>query len=629
VAPPALSSEELEAIRDAGALLERAWELEPPLRLSERTAALNRLERLLAEDPQPAPPERSWELELRAERAIDTARMLKPEQAQELADAILADAEEHQGIAIARALMARGRALAWTGTGGATRRADRVFVEVAERFRELGRTEWHGHAIFWRGHTIYFQNGDLLRARELMAEALGILGDDSLLRATVLTFYADVLTGLGEWAGAEAALAEAGELAERDDDAKTRAYVAWGRALIASGRGDALATERLVREAVRDGGDWFETHIGLTFLAAAAEMLDRVGLGEEARSYLDQALARDPVDEFVRQAQATLLARSGDPMEALDALQRLAQGEWLEKRLIWRHTLLTAWATFRAGRDTAGELAARALEQVVSSGGGLVVALSTERDLVRALAPLAEQAGSPLARELLLDGRELLVRLFGTTRVSTADGRALALPAGKPGELVRILALHEHGLPVEVVLDAFFPDATPASARQRLRQILTRLKSAAGDVVVRTGETLALRPAWVDARDFTVAADRVRTARGPRAVQLAYAALALRAGPLLPADPYAAWADHARDQTEYRHLELLDLVAEDASARGAHQEALTALDAAVTEDPHDTQRYSAIAEQLLALGRHATAQYLAQRAGIELDEEPPPPADGG
>jgi DNA-binding SARP family transcriptional activator len=110
-------------------------------------------------------------------------------------------------------------------------------------------------------------------------------------------------------------------------------------------------------------------------------------------------------------------------------------------------------------------------------------------------------------------------------------------------------------------------------------------------------------------------------------VQLAYAALALHAGPLLPADRYAAWAEEARDQAEYRHLELLDLVAADASARGAHQEALTALDAAVAEDPHDTERYSAIAEQLLALGRHATAQYLAQRAGIKLDDESPPAGD--
>jgi DNA-binding SARP family transcriptional activator len=436
-----------------------------------------------------------------------------------------------------------------------------------------------------------------------------------------------VLTTTGEYAAAEQACAEAGDLAASDDDDKTLAYVAWSRAIIASSRGDALTTERLLREAMREGSSWFETHIGATFLAAAAEMLDRVGLGDEARSYLGQAFSREPDDEFVRQARATLLARSGDPMEALDALQGLAQGEWLEKRLLWRHTLLTAWATFRAGRDTAGELAARALEQVASSGGGLVVALSTERDLVRALAPLAEQAGSPLARELLLGERELIVRLFGTTRVIAADGRRLPLPAGKPGELVRLLALHEHGLPLEVVLDAFFPEAAPASARQRLRQILTRLRAAAGDIVVRTGETLTLRPAWVDAREFTLAADRVRTARGPRAVQLAYAALALHTGPLLPADRYAAWAEEARDQAEYRHLELLDLVASDASARGAHQEALTALDAAVAEDPHDTQRYSAIAEQLLALGRHATAQYLAQRAGIELEDEAPPPSE--
>ncbi len=306
-------------------------------------------------------------------------------------------------------------------------------------------------------------------------------------------------------------------------------------------------------------------------------------------------------------------------MQALDALQELTRGDWLQKRLIWRHTALTAWAMFRAGRDGSGVLAARALEQA-HANGGTGVALSGEPQLIAALAPLAEDAGSQLARELLLDGRQLLVRLFGAPRVSRSDGSIVELPAGKPGELVRMLALHSHGLPVEVVLERFFPEAPPTASRQRLRQVLTRLRAAAGEIVLRSDDTLRLVPAWVDVREFHVAADRGRPRRGSSSVQSAYAALALHSGPLLPADPYAEWAEEARDQVEYRHLALLDLVAADAAARGSHQEALTALETAREADPLDQGRNSEIATQLRALGRESAARYLSQQRPSQIHD---------
>jgi hypothetical protein len=220
----------------------------------------------------------------------------------------------------------------------------------------------------------------------------------------------------------------------------------------------------------------------------------------------------------------------------------------LERRLLWRHTLLMAWATFRSGREGAGELAVRALEQAVACGG-IQVAVAGERELVTALAPLAERTGSPHARELMLDGRPLLIRLFGTPRAVRPDGNTIDLPAGQRGELVRMLATHPDGLPVAGVLRTFFPDAAEAAARHRLRQLLTSLRSACGELVVRDGDRLRLVPAWVDVREFLALAGRVRQMRGPRAVRLAYAALAVCAGPLLPTDPYAAWTDELRERS--------------------------------------------------------------------------------
>jgi DNA-binding SARP family transcriptional activator len=597
-------------------LLEQAWALEPWMRYDERAEALDRLQRLLDAGQVPlAPPGRDWRFELLAERAIDVGRVRRSDEARELAARVLQGADPSHEIALARALLADGQALAWIGTDSTAAEAKRVFGEAAERFALLGRPDWQGSALVRCGYSACYQQGHLLEAEALIREALETWGPDSQRRSGALVYYADVLIDLGELDRVDVIFDEAYAAAEQKGDHSSLAEVTWGRARTAASRGDARATERLLREAEREAADvdWFHTNVGLTFLLEAAEMLDRVGLIEQARAYLERGRARvGDENEEVMQARAILLARSGDPAAALDALQDLVRPDWLEKRHVWQQTLLAAWATFRAGRDGAGGLAARAFDHAVA-GGGIRVAQVAEPDLTAALAPVAERAGCANARDLLLGGRDLMVRLFGAASVVRADGIVIALPAGKPGELVRMLALHQHGLPTEVVLEAFFPDATPSTARHRLRQILLRLPGVAGELVIRDGESLRLIPSWVDVREFLAAADRVRSVSGPRAVRLAYAALALHTGLLLPADEYAGWAQEVRTEVQYRYLKLLDLVVADAIARGSNQEALTALDAVLAAAPDDDPRQAARVQQLRALGHHRAAEYVVDQ----------------
>ena len=615
------SSIKVAELTDPAALLDHARELEPLGHYAERKAALARVQDLLDAGSVPlAPSGRDWPLELIAERAVDATREQAPG-GRALVDQVLSEADPVLKLARGRALLAGGQQRAWEGTDTATAQARREFLEAASIFAELGHRDWQGSALLRCGFSAHYQYGDLVGAEALIRRALEAY-ESGERRAAALVYYSDVLIDLGEFDRAEQMLAEAAAAAERRDDRRVITEIIWGQGRIAAGRGDARATERLLREAQRAAVDaeWFETHIGGFFLLEAAELLDRVGLTEEAQRFFDRAIepsrrARDRAgDDSITQTRAMLLARSGDPLQALDALQEIVRGDWLEKRLVWRHTLMTSWATFRAGRQGAAALAAKALDEAAAAGGGGTrVAVAGERDLTAALAPLAEQAGSALARELLLDGRQLLVRLFGTPSVTRPDGEVIQLPAGQRAELVRLLALHPRGLPVEVVLESFFPEAPPDTARVRLRQILTRLRTAAGEIVVRDGDSLRLMPAWIDTGEFLAVADRVRSARGPRAVQLAYAALALRTGPLLPDDQYTEWAQDARDLIDARHLELLDLIADDAAARNSHQEALTALEAALAEDPEDAGRQQAIIEQLRALGRHQAADHRAQR----------------
>jgi DNA-binding SARP family transcriptional activator len=614
------SSLEVAEVTDPATLLDHARELEPSGRYAERKAALTRVEDVLnAGAVAPAPPGRDWRLELIAEQAVDATRERMPG-GRALVDQVLGEADPVHKLALGRALLAGGQERAWEGTETATAQARREFLKAASIFAALGRRDWRGSALLRCGYSAHYQYGDLVGAEELIGRALEAY-ESGERRDAALIYYSDVLIDLGEFDRAEAILTEASAAAERRDDREWISEIIWGQGRVAAGRGDARATERFLREAERAAVDaeWFESHVGGFFLLEAAELLDRVGLTLEAQRFFQRAIepsraqARD-WDESIMQARAMLLARSGDPLEALDALQEIVRGDWLEKRLMWRHTMMTSWATFRAGREGAAVLAAKALDEAaIAGGGGTRVAVAGERDLTAALAPLAEQAGSALARALLLDGRQLLVRLFGTPSVRRPDGKAIYLPAGQRAELVRLLALHPRGLPVDVVLEWFFPETPPANARLRLRQILSRLRTAAGEIVIRDGDSLRLVPAWIDAGEFLSVADRVRSARGPRAVQLAYAALALRTGPLLPDDLYAEWAQDARDLIDARHLELLDLIADDAAARNSHQEALTALEAALAEDPEDAARQQAIIEQLRALGRHQAADHRAQR----------------
>jgi tetratricopeptide (TPR) repeat protein len=555
-------ADELAARISPAALLDRAWALEAVGRLNDRREMLAGLAELVSSGTAGAAPEgRDWQLELWAEEAIDAAAAERLEDALALSGRVLATAAPSAKSAVARATLARGRALAWTGTEEGTRAGEALLTEAAGRFRDLDRVEWEGFTQFWRGHAIYYENGRLIQAEAFMAESLQILPYSSPRRPTVLGFYADVLADLGEWDRADAVLDEAYSLAETANSPQARAYVAWSRAHTAAGRGDAVRAERLFLEVERDATDWFDNYGGY-FLCDAARTLDTLGLTDQAHGYLRRAAEQleltpagsgQPSEDFepLSLARALILARAGDPALALEELQGLVRRRWLEKRLLWRFTLMGAWATLRAGdRLGAGIDAARALDQAAACGG-IRVALAGEPDITRLLAPLADEAGSPHARGLLSGGTEVIVRLFGTPQVSDASGTSLELPAGKPSELVRMLAVSPHGLALEVVLEAFFPDAAPSASRHRLRQVLTRLRAAAGDIVIRDGEILRLAPAWVDVREFRSLAQRARAARGTRALVLANAALALAdRGPLLVTDPYAAWAEETREAVE-------------------------------------------------------------------------------
>jgi DNA-binding SARP family transcriptional activator/predicted metal-dependent hydrolase len=600
------------------ALLHLARAFEPGQRLSERTATLNRLSELHdAADLVLA-------REVLAERAIDAARTSELDLAEELARGVLAEVGPDEVVARVRATEALGRLLAWRGDAISAQEANRILTEAADGYRGLGTREWLAQGIFWHGNAVFYQRGELTVALEYMRESLTIFDDHSPRRGVVLTFFADILTMLGEWEQVTDALNEAMALSVTHGDMTTRAYVSWQWARVSSVQGDAAATARWIVETEHHTADWFSTTSGPTFLADAAELLDRVGARDAADGYLARAQAIAPHDEFVLQARAALLARRGDPEEALRALHALTHAPWLEPRLIWRRTLLASYASLRASRDGVETLAARALDQAEALGDARIAVIG-EPAIAAALLPFAAAAGSRLAHEFLAPGDTLLVRVLGEVSVHRG-GVPVSLPSGLPGMLVRLLAIHPAGLGVEEVIETLWPEENPDVTRRRLRDAMARLRGKASDVVRRQGNRLQLAPAWIDASAFRVAADRALTSRGQDAGALAVSALALWTGDLLPSDPYEAWAATPREQLRRRRLDLLDLIATEAAARGSRDEARLALEQAIETDPYDESRYLAAAEHLTALGRRESARRMLERAVAalrELNVEPP------
>ena len=101
---------------------------------------------------------------------------------------------------------------------------------------------------------------------------------------------------------------------------------------------------------------------------------------------------------------------------------------------------------------------------------------------------------------------------------------------------------------------------------------------------------------------------------------MARAALSRYRGELLPGDRYEPWAAAPRERLQRRCLELLDLLSEDAVARGDVDEAIRMLDRAQLAEPLDEDRYLRAAELLLFQGRRGSARALVRRAATVREQ---------
>jgi DNA-binding SARP family transcriptional activator len=242
---------------------------------------------------------------------------------------------------------------------------------------------------------------------------------------------------------------------------------------------------------------------------------------------------------------------------------------------------------------------------------------------------LLSATGHPLVTGLANMTSPVSIRLLGGFSV-TRGGLAVEVPPGQGRQLIKLVAISGGRLTAEGAMDALWPDADPDASANRLRTVLSRLKDAAGDVVMREDRQLSLGPdVHTDVKAFTDDARRavqLAAGRSREAVSAARAALGRYSGDLLPGDLDELWADLPRRRLRSQALGLLDLCAGWAARAGDLDEAVRSLERAIELAPDEEERYLTAARHLLTQGRRGAARHMIQRARSVLDDlgvEPP------
>ncbi|MBI2708752.1 MAG: hypothetical protein HYX34_03555 [Actinobacteria bacterium] len=597
-------------------LLHLARLAERAIDLAGRAAALDRLARVAPDDADLA-------AELEAERIRDLGRDGLADQAAQRGRALL-DSPSTGPVPRLRALAGLGTAAAWRCDERSSAEARACFEEAAALGRLLGEDGWLAHVLTALGYYVHHRDGRFADAVACFDEALPLLDSRLQQRARSLSFRAEVYASAVRPDLAARDLDEAQRVADEIGDQTTRGYVAWCRAGLAAQAGDAAGVVAWAEDAQRHPGDWFAHPSGIEFLAAVADMLDRVGEHDRARHTLRRAVERCAEDEAYAEialfAEAALEARTGDPRRATQLLEQAEGSPELPLRMRWRVTLLEALAALRRGEpERAGRLAAEAFDAAAALGIPTAPAVF-ERDAAGRLVALAVEAGSTAAAEAGTTTAGVWVKVLGGFAVRRG-GAPVEIPPGRPASLLKILVCLGGRATIDEVAEHLWPEEPPDLGRQRLRNVLARLRSAAGDVVVRDGETLTVAAgAAIDAWTFE---DRARTALGLTGAGrrvAATVALACCGGELLPDDRYEPWAAAPRELARRRRLALLDALAADAEADRDLDEASRHLEAAIGDDPYDESRHLRLARALLAAERPADARAALERARRALAE---------
>lgn len=448
------------------------------------------------------------------------------------------------------------------------------------------------------------------------------LGDDE--RPWILLSEAFTLTTAGRLDAAQAKFEVTEAQAQARDNPRHLAASAWGRAMVAARRNDVDETERWIARAQNTALGANDSVFGIPFLCDVATALGGLDRLDAAEASLDQARQRaDLFDDQIGAAAYILAARRGTVGDLDAQLERTIPAEW------WRVLLVTADAVARHGdldqarhlwERSQREAAALGLPPPAELGERATVERLTRRLTGAAAAPAPDAPASdqpPSERPAGATGRPG-VRVLATTCTVTTGGRVVEVPAGNPRRLIGIIVGSGGTATLDQVNEAIWPDDEPGVSRNRLRNVLMRVRQAVGDIVVRTSAGFRLS-AHVDCdllefealtRDAAAAARMDPELAG----RLAEQAIALVGAVPFQEFEYEEWAVAIRQRVERRLIDALDLRSIQAEDDGNLPLAQSYAERALHYDRYDDSRYVRVAELMVLQGRNAAARAMLEAA---------------
>jgi DNA-binding SARP family transcriptional activator/tetratricopeptide (TPR) repeat protein len=222
---------------------------------------------------------------------------------------------------------------------------------------------------------------------------------------------------------------------------------------------------------------------------------------------------------------------------------------------------------------------------------------------------------------------QIELRLAGTFRVirngtELADGE---IGSRKSRTLLKMLAVERPALvTVDRITDVLWPGGPPAAPEQNVATLVSRLRAMLGADLIQGGRGgYRLAGGLGIAVDLDAAAGFCGQAENKLATAAAVALAAaergaelLAAGTALADEPYATWADPARDQVRDLLRRLRLVAAEAALATGDPRLAAGYAAAAMTADPLDEAAHRSYMSASAAAGEQAKA--LAAYASLRL-----------
>lgn len=483
--------------------------------------------------------------------------------------------------------------------------------------------------------TLLFTEGDVESARESVVTAVRAAEDAG--STTMAAYGIELATRVHAAAGDYAhGLRDAARLfsmgAAAGAGARLRTFVALALLELEQGRGPAAVAMVAAseHELCGGGGEPMALSLGATVRFLAGERADpERWLGPSRPVAEPRQGAAAPWEAWLRGVTRE------DPHAALDDLARASAGYDGSPLVQCLVDICSAVRLAEAGMPDEARVRLAAIERRMAERGAAGFAALAARE--RAALPGADGTeGSPV-HTTTSAGARTGPAVAGAQRTPEAEweitllgefsirhrGKPVNLRASLATQAIKVLALRPR-VTVDHLIELLWTDAEPGVGARRLRNVLWRIRSACGDLVVRDGSFLRLAAgAATDLERFRALADAAilgADAGDGRAAKAARAAVERYRGELLPGDRYADWATAERESASRAHLQLLGLMVDDAVQGGRQAEALGLLERLADADPYDERHHLRAARIHLDAGHRGSALGALGRAERMLAE---------